>query len=103
MTNTNRIEITEQHKKLLKAMSRYLTLDDEYWSVPQFDAKRPYGNRYYEADVIKIIGEFVENNTYKVFNEVVDLDEEIPVHIYEKVIELQRELTQVLKQILGNL
>lgn|SRR5574343_109992 len=103
---TNKIEITEQHKKLLKAMSRYLTLEREYGTVPEFDAKRPYGNRYYEGDIVRIIGKYIDgtNDTYEIFDEHIDLEEEeIPEHIYDKIIEIQQELPQVLKQILENL
>ena len=41
---SHKIEIDQEHMALLDAMAELLTLEDTFGAVPEFNAKRPFGN-----------------------------------------------------------
>lgn len=54
----HRFQLTEQHLKLLRAMSAFAGWDEDFeWGAPVFNTKRPYGNSSgVERDVAEVLG-----------------------------------------------
>lgn len=88
------MKITEEHIKLLAGMAELLELEtDSFGFVPQFNAKRPFGNsmrHIVAADVLEQLDEDRDD---------LDFDDEDRV---SELIELLQECTPVLKAILGS-
>ena len=85
------MKITEKHIQLLAEMAELLTLEENFGFVPEFNAKRPFGNSMravVAADALEATGSDSDDFDY-------EDDERIG-----EIIELLRECTPVLKAIL---
>ena len=84
------MEITKEHIILLQAMaSSFLELEPDWKATPIFDKTYPYGNKYYQEDVLELLG--------------ISIDESLGDYTKEdikKATRLQHELPEVLKKII---
>lgn len=88
------MKITEEHIQMLAKMAELLTLEENFGFIPEFNAKRPFGNSMravVAADVLEATGYDRDDFDYEDDEQIRELIE---------LIELLQECTPVLKAIL---
>ena len=91
------LKITNEHIILLRALCERVELDENYETVPYFNAYRPYGNSTWTNDVGELLG--VDKTV------LVDEDSDgtkyydYTIEEIEHFTQLQKDLPNVLKQI----